>query len=214
MRRNGIAPDLRGLAALREFVSKPPKAERCDLCTALLAESHEHLLDPQSHHLLCACDPCAILFATCGETKYRRVPRDIRAWGDSALSDQAWNSLSIPIGLAFVYFSSASKQTIAVYPSPAGPTETAVDQESWSEILRENPALSKLLPDVEALLVNRMNGAREYFRAPIDECYRLTGIVRKFWRGLSGGEEGWNQIALFFERLKERSIPEKTSSYA
>ena len=214
MKPNGLAPGARGLAALREFVSKPPEAERCDLCKAVLAESHEHLIDPQSRRLLCACDPCAILFATSGETKYCRVPRDIRTLGDFALSDQAWNSLGIPIGLAFVYFSSASKQTIAVYPSPAGPTETTVDQETWNEIAAENPVVANLLADVEALLVNRMNGAREYFRAPIDECYRLTGIVRKFWRGLSGGEEGWNQIALFFERLRERSIAEKASRYA
>ena len=214
MRRPAFAPTARGLAALREFVSKAPEAERCDLCKAVLADPHEHLIDPQSRRLLCACDPCAILFPSGGETKYRRVPRDIRALGDSALSDQAWNSLGIPIGLAFISFSSTSKQTIAVYPSPAGPTETVVDQEVWQEITTENPALLNLLPDVEALLVNRMNGAREYFQAPIDECYRLTGIVRKFWRGLSGGEEGWNQIALFFERLRERSIPQRTSSYA
>lgn len=214
MRRPAFAPTARGLAALRELVSKPPEAERCDLCKTFIAERHEHLIDPRSRRLLCVCDPCAILFATSGETKYRRVPRDIRALGDFALSDQAWKSLAIPIGLAFIYFSTTSNQMIAVYPSPAGPTETVVDQECWQEIALENPAVSNLLPDVEALLVNRMNGAREYFRAPIDECYRLTGIVRKFWRGLSGGEEGWTQISLFFERLRERSLPEKTPSYA
>ncbi len=59
--------------------------------------------------------------------------------------------------------------------------------------------LAKLSPDVEALLINRMNGAREYFWVPIDECYRLTGLVRKHWRGFSGGEEGWEQIERFFD---------------
>jgi hypothetical protein len=34
------------------------------------------------------------------------------------------------------------------------------------------PALSALQPDVEALLVNRARGARQYFVVPIDACYR------------------------------------------
>jgi hypothetical protein len=130
------------------------------------------------------------------------------------LSDQDWNSLGIPIGLAFIYRSSISGQMLAVYPSPAGPTETVLDPEAWQEIVSGNPVLSKLSADVEALLINRMNGAREYFRVPIDECYKLTGIVRKYWRGFSGGEEGWQQITGFFERLKQRCAPEAVSTHA
>ncbi|MBV9154871.1 MAG: hypothetical protein JO097_01320, partial [Acidobacteriaceae bacterium] len=152
-----------------------------------------------------------ILFTSSGETKYRRVPRDIRTLNGFALSDQAWNSLGIPIGLAFIYRSSISDQMLAVYPSPAGPTETALDQEAWDEIIAENPGVAKLACDVEALLINRMNGAREYFCVPIDECYRLTGIVRKYWRGFSGGEEGWAQITQFFGHLKERAYSEVVS---
>jgi len=204
----------RGLASLRNFVRKPPEAERCDLCSAALAEHHAHLVHPETRRLLCACDPCAILFSGNVETKYRRVPRDARMLNAFVLSDQAWNSLAIPIGLAFIYHSGASGQMLAVYPSPAGPTESAVDQESWQEIIADNPVLSNLSPDVEALLINRLNAAREYFLAPIDECYRLTGIVRKYWRGFSGGAEGAEQIERFFDELKERSSPDLASAYA
>jgi Family of unknown function (DUF5947) len=188
--------------------------ERCDLCSLPLAEGHQHLLDPNTRRLLCTCDPCAILFSSNGETHYRRVPRDLDLLTDLNLPDQAWNSLAIPIGLAFIYKSSATDQIVAVYPSPAGPTESALDKESWDEIVQDNPFLVKLTPDVEALLVNRMNGAREYFRAPIDECYKLTGVVRKHWRGFSGGDEAWNQIAQFFSALRERAYPKTTDSYA
>jgi hypothetical protein len=198
----------RGLAALRAFTAKPPEAERCDLCKAVLAARHEHLVDPEARRLICACDPCAILFATSGETKYRRVPRDSFRLHDFALTDQAWHSLGIPIGLAFIFVSSSLNRAIAIYPSPAGPTETVVDDEAWQEIVADNRALSQLHPDVEALLVNRMNGAREYFLAPIDECYKLTGLVRQHWRGFSGGEEGAKEIARFFDELRERSYPE------
>ncbi len=208
MKPNGHAKSARGLASLRNFVNnKPPDVEHCEMCAAPLAEQHQHLVDPQSRRLLCSCDPCAILFASSGETKYRRVPRNARTLSGFVLSDQTWNSLGIPIGLVFMYASTVSGQILAVYPSPAGPTETALEQESWDEIVADNPVLSKLTPDVEALLINRMNGAREYFWAPIDECYKLTGIVRKYWRGFSGGEEGWKQITSFFDRLKERATP-------
>ena len=212
MKSNDSSP--RGLASLRNFVRKPPEVERCDLCSVALAEQHQHLVDPKTRHLLCACEPCAILFSSTGETHYRRVPRDIRALNDFRLSDQAWNSLAIPIGLAFIYSSSLSNQILAVYPSPAGPTESELDKDSWQELLADNSMLAKLNPDIEALLINRMNGAREYFLAPIDECYKLTGLVRKYWRGFSGGDEGWKQIGQFFERLRERSYSETVSSYA
>ncbi len=214
MRANANSSSARGLASLRNFLRKPPEVERCDLCSLALAEQHQHLIDPKTRRLLCACEPCAILFSSSGETHYRRVPRDSRVLAHFRLSDQTWNSLAIPIGLAFIYPSSVSDQILAVYPSPAGPTESELDKDSWQELVADNPGLAKLTPDVEALLINRMNGAREYFWAPIDECYKLTGVVRKYWRGFSGGDEGWAQIGKFFDRLKERSYPESVSSHA
>lgn len=200
-----VRSNARGLAALRDFARKPPEQERCELCSLVVAEEHQHLVDSDTRRLLCVCDACAILFSASGATRYRRVPRDSRHLTNFRLSEQAWSSLAIPIGLVFIYSSSETSQMLAVYPSPAGPTETVLDQESWDEIVAENPVLAKLTPDVEALLINRMNGAREYFLTPIDECYKLTGLVRKHWRGFSGGEEGWEQIRLFFDRLHERT---------
>jgi hypothetical protein len=214
MKRQANASAARGLASLRKFVQKEPEAERCDLCSVIVPERHQHLVDPEARRLLCACDACAILFSTSGETNYRRVPRDAQRLEEFQLSDQAWNSLAIPIGLVFIYRSSVSARMLAVYPSPAGPTETEVENESWDEIVADNPPLVKLSPDVEALLINRVNGAREYFLAPIDECYKLTGLVRKYWRGFSGGEEGWERIREFFEELKASSYPLTAGSYA
>jgi len=56
--------------------------------------------------------------------------------------------------------------------------------------------------DVEALLVNRSQDAREYFIAPIDKCYELVGTIRVHWRGLSGGDEVWRAIDKFFAQLR------------
>ncbi len=204
----------RGLASLRKFVQKAPEPERCDLCSLAIGEQHQHLFDPQARRLLCTCDACAILFNSNGQTNFRRVPRDTRHLSEFVLSDQGWNSLAIPIGLAFVYSSSVTNQILAVYPSPAGATESELEKDAWDDIVAENPVLAKLVPDVEALLINRMNGARDYFLAPIDECYKLTGIVRKYWRGFSGGEEGLDRIRQFFDTLKERSYSPTGIQYA
>ena len=39
----------------------------------------------------------------------------------------------------------------------------------------------------------------------------VTGAER---RGFSGGDQGWEQITLFFDRLKERAYPEALASHA
>ena len=93
---------------------------------------------------------------------------------------------------------------IAYYPSPAGCTESLLDFEAWNDIVQNNPRLDRLQPDVEALLVNRTRGRRDYFIAPIDQCYKLTGLIRRRWRGFSGGDEVWQEIERFFERFPRR----------
>jgi hypothetical protein len=87
-----------------------------------------------------------------------------------------------------------------------GPTESLLTLDSWDEIVGANPILKGIEPDVEALLVNRVRSAREYYIAPIDECYKLVGLIRAHWRGLSGGTEVWNEIDGFFKTLKEHSL--------
>jgi hypothetical protein len=60
------------------------------------------------------------------------------------------------------------------------------------------------------LLVNRVGHVRgaspaEYYLVPIDECYKLVGLIRRHWRGLSGGTEVWREIGAFFNGLKTRA---------
>lgn len=191
------------IRTLRRFVRpRAAAAERCELCAAELPPGHQHLIEPQTRQLVCACRPCAILFDGQTETKYRRVPQRVRPLPDFRLTDAQWDGLSIPIGMAFFFRSSPAAKTLALYPSPAGATESLLDLESWESVVADNPVLGELEPDVEALLVNRVNGARGYFIVPIDECYKLVGLIRAHWRGLSGGAEVWEEIGRFFDALK------------
>lgn len=196
---------------LRSLVRQQKTRERCDLCGAGLLPEHQHLIDPIARKLMCACNACAILFPSGGETKYKRVPRRIRFLNHFRMTDGQWDSLFIPIGVAFFLKSSIEGRVLSFYPSPAGPTESMLSLETWSDIVQENPALIEMEPDTEALLVNRLEHARrpsEYFLVPIDKCYELVGIIRSQWRGLSGGAEVWEEIGRFFDELKERAAPE------
>ena len=194
-------------AVLRRFVRQRAVVERCELCGAELPDGHEHLVDLTTRQLSCACQACAILFSGKANPKYRRVPRRLRYLPNFQLTDAQWESLLIPISMAFFFRSSAAGKVIALYPSPAGATESLLDFESWDEIRRENPVLDEMEPDTEALLVNRVRGASEYYLLPIDECYKLVGLIRTHWHGLSGGTEMWEAIGKFFAELKERSKP-------
>lgn len=204
-------------SVLRRFVKRRAPQEQCDMCSAALAPEHQHLAEPKSRQIVCACDACAILFSgqTGTKTNYKRVPRDVRRLEGFDLSDAQWDSLMIPINLAFFFQSSPDAKTVALYPSPAGPTESLLTLDAWSEIVSDNPALQKLEPDVEALLVNRVSaGEHQYYIAPIDECYKLVGLIRARWRGLSGGAEVWEEIARFFDDLKRRSIVSREAPVA
>jgi Family of unknown function (DUF5947) len=204
------------LAALRRFVRGRERAaaELCDFCSAGLSDAHQHLIDPEPRRLICVCEACAILFSNQGETRYRRVPRRTHLLLDFRLTDAQWQSLLIPIQLAFIFHNSVTQRPIALYPSPAGPTESWLDAATWVEIVALNRELQKMEPDVEALLINRMGRAHEYYIAPIDECFRLTGLLRAHWRGLSGGARVWEEIERFFLALKEQAIVSEEESRA
>jgi hypothetical protein len=205
--RRGNAFDL-----LRQFARHPTAVERCAMCSAELGAGHQHLVELANRKLVCACDACAILFDNQGPTKYRRVPRRVRFLADFQIMDSRWDSLMMPINMAFFFKSTPKGKVIAMYPSPAGATESLLSLDAWEEISQENPILQEMAPDVEALLANRLGYSRgftraEYYLAPIDECYKLVGLIRTHWRGLSGGVEVWLEMAHFFADLKAKSDP-------
>src|ERR1700677_1138950 len=184
--------------------------EDCEVCSAGLAQEHPHLVEITSRQILCACDACAMLFDGMERSKYKRVSRHAQYLSDFEMTDGQWESLLIPINMAFFFGSSNEGRVIALYPSPAGAVESLLPLEAWNEIAASNRALSRLLPDVEALLVNRVGHAHgltaaEYYIAPIDECYKLVGLIRTNWKGLSGGSEVWTEIGRFFSELRSKA---------
>jgi hypothetical protein len=197
-----MPPASMALERLKRFAERPAEVERCDLCGRTLAAEHEHVLEPAARRLDCVCGPCAILFSETSRRK--RVPRRVRLLADFQMTVAQWDDLRLPINLAFFVVSSVHERAVANYPSPAGATESLLPLEAWADIVRVNPVLADMTPDVEALLVNRI-GRVEYFLAPIDQCFRLVGLIRTKWSGLSGGTEVWSSITGFFDQLRARA---------
>jgi hypothetical protein len=194
-------------AVLRRFVRPRPPVERCELCGLGLAAEHPHLLESSTRQLLCCCDACSILFSSQQDGRYRRVPSRVEVLTDFHLTEAQWEGLHLPINLAFFLRSTSAGRVLAYFPSPAGATESLLTLETWDQLARENPVLDELESDVEALLVNRLGESNDYYRVSIDECYKLVGLIRTHWRGLSGGTAVWAEIGQFFAGLKERSRP-------
>jgi hypothetical protein len=199
-------------AALRRIARAKRADERCDFCGAGLGGEHQHLIrlreGEAQRRLVCVCEPCAILFGNQGETHYRRVPRRALYLADFRMTDAQWEGLLIPIQLAFFFHTGPAGKVVALYPSPGGLTESLLDLATWEEIARDNPAIRRMTPEVEGLLVNRarrISDAPEYYLAPIDACFTLAGLIRTTWRGLSGGETVWKEIGQFFTDLKARA---------
>jgi Family of unknown function (DUF5947) len=191
--------------ARQATVEREQELERCDLCGEPIPAKHRHLLDLESRELMCACQACRLLFerpaAGLGGAHYRLVPDRRLQLDDFAMDDAMWARLRIPVEMAFFFHSTPAERVQAYYPGPMGATESLLELGAWEELERDNPVLATLEPDVEALLVNRARGARQYFLVPIEDCYRLAGLIRTRWRGLSGGEEVWKEIEGFFKEV-------------
>jgi hypothetical protein len=122
--------------------------------------------------------------------------------------------------MAFFFKSTPQGRVVAQYPSPAGATESLLSLDTWADIEQRNPILREMDDDVVALLVDRlghnMGGSpAQYYLVPIDECYRLVGIIRRHWRGLFGGAEVWREIGTFFAALRKRAgLNDEESAHA
>ncbi|MDX1522284.1 MAG: DUF5947 family protein [Anaerolineae bacterium] len=196
-------------STLRRFARQAQKSRvhhRCELCSVALPAQHQHLLDLSSRTLVCGCQPCTMLFSEQTE-KYRPIPRQTFSLPGFQMSDAEWESFAIPISLAFLYYDSKAEKMVAMYPSPAGATESLLSLQTWETLVANNPILQEMIPDVQALLVNRFRGETLYYLVPIDECFRLVGLIRIHWRGLSGGSEVWQEIEQFFSALNKKARP-------
>jgi Family of unknown function (DUF5947) len=174
----------------------------CEMCAELIADDHGHLVDLDARNLMCACRGCYLLFTSegAGGQRYRSVPDRYLSFPDLQLSPEQWESLQIPVSVAFFFLNSTLGRVAAFYPGPAGATESELPLDTWADVVATRPELQSIQPDVEAFLVrvkpNR--GGAECFVVPIDACYELVGHLRRLWRGFDGGQQAREKLDSFF----------------
>ena len=126
------------LSALRRFARPRAARERCELCDAELADDHAHLIELATRRLACACDGLRLALQRPRPGRYRRVPRRVQFLADfvsptrlggAAAADQ---SGLLPGALL-------AGRVVALYPSPAGATESLVPLEHWQALAADQP---------------------------------------------------------------------------
>jgi hypothetical protein len=181
---------------------------RCELCAAPIDADHPHLLEVMSRQVRCACRACGVLFdrheAALG--RLRRIPD--RRWrlplGDGGVL--AWAAFGVPVDLAFFVLHQDAR-VAAYYPGPAGITRADVDAAAWSAMVAANPPLAALEDEVEALLVRHTADGGQQWLVPVDDCFRLVGVLREAWQGFTGGTAVWRRLDEFFDGLERRAKP-------
>ncbi len=217
------------LQRIRESTPRqvPEAEEVCELCADPIPSEHRHLVDLRSRTLLCACRGCFLLFESegAGGDHFRSVPDRYVAFEDFELSPALWDSLQIPVSVAFFFLNSSLGRVAAFYPGPAGATESELALDTWADVVAANPLLGTIAPDVEAFLVRAGSGlggrgrggagggvgagggnATECYLVPIDTCYELVGHLRLLWRGFDGGTEANRKLDEFFADVNQRAM--------
>jgi hypothetical protein len=184
--------------------AQPSDVEVCDLCGTTIPEDHRHLLHLAERRIACSCEACWGMRA--GEGDYRPVGNRTVWLEDLEVPDDVWAGFQIPIGLAFFMHSTTTECIVALYPSPAGATESELHFDTWNALVKLNPVLADLEPDVEGLIVNRVSDPPAYAIAPIDRCYALTGAVKATWDGISGGTGVDHAVSRFFDELRAVAV--------
>jgi hypothetical protein len=198
---------LRGLAkpkAPQQPAAADADEEHCDLCGTTVPSDHRHMLNLYERQIVCVCEGCWGLKS--GDDEFRPTGHRTVWLEGFQLPEELWAQFRIPIGLAFFMFSSVTNCIVALYPSPAGATESELHFETWERIVGLNPVLRDLEPDAEALIVNRMADPAQFAIAPIDRCYMLVGLVKLAWEGISGGAGVEEAIAAYFDDLRAVAV--------
>jgi hypothetical protein len=162
------------------------------------------MLNLDERLIVCVCETCWGIHS--GDAAFRPVGNRTVWLEGFKLPDDIWATFQIPIGLAFFMYSSTTECIVALYPSPAGATESELHFSTWQALVDLNPVLEDLEPDVEALIVNRMGETPAYAIAPIDRCYMLVGLIKVNWRGISGGSGVAEAVGGFFDDLRRSAV--------
>jgi hypothetical protein len=167
------------LLALRRFTAeKKPAESRCDLCSGVLGDRHEHLLSPADRRLICACKACAFLFPGGVGARYQSVITRVEAMPTVHFDESDWGELGVPVRFVFLCASRFHARVFATYPNPGGATEAQVREHAWQHLVDRYPAIAEIEPDVEGLLIDGLAPDGGAYRVSMDVFHGVVGRLR------------------------------------
>lgn len=198
------------LARIRAGRDAPSQVgEQCEMCSEQIGDEHRHVVNVEGRQLMCVCSGCYLLFTdTSAALRYRAIPDRYLRFPDLGVGRREWESLQIPVGLAFFFLNSTLGRVVAFYPGPAGATESELDLDTWNSVRRADPRMDLLAADTEALLLRVPDDESQppsCHLVPIDACYEFVGRLRLLWRGFDGGQDVHRYVDEFFGTLDDRS---------
>ena len=133
------------------------------------------------------------------------------------MTDAQWDSLMIPINMAFFFDSSPPGSVVALYPSPAGADRIAAAAGSLERHrratirrLRRWSPMSRRCWSI-ASATRAADRRRSISSLPIDECFKLVGLIRAHWqRPLRRHRSVAARSAQFFAELR-RAVPTQST---
>ena len=136
-----------GLSRFLQQRPSAPPGSVCDMCAEQITEDHPHVVNLDGRRLMCTCRGCYLLFSAGGSGggKYRQVPNSYAHDPEFTLTPAQWDGLQIPVSMAFFFHNSAIGEVVALYPSPAGATESTLPLDAWADIVEANPRLAAAL---------------------------------------------------------------------
>lgn len=195
---------------LRELEATRAAAEHCEMCASPLAGAQQrHLLDLVHHTFLSICNACALAFGPRGANAgtYRLVPTRHLALLDFQDTGALWAGSEQAEKIAYVLRSSEAGRVLVLSLDPAGVRESLFDLECWRMLLNANPLLDSLEPDVEALLINRIERLPASYIVPIDTCSRLLGLLERCQQSQEGDQAIWKVAGAFFADIQAEASP-------
>ena len=182
-------------------VALPPRATpsgTCELCPIGIGEDHRHLLHLVERRIVCVCETC--WSTRSGDPEFRPPGSRTLVLDDFDMTDEVWQSFGIPIGLTFLCArvsaagSSPSTRARRVRPSPSS---TSAPGTRCARPTRSSTASSPTpRPSWSTARARRV-----YAIVPVDQAYKLVGLVKERWEGISGGRGVQEAVAEYFEAL-------------
>lgn len=166
-------------SAVRRFTLRPTPDVRCELCSAVLPQSHEHLFDARARSTACACTACAVLFASEATARYTRLSPASERLTELEFGRPELERLGIPVTLVCLCPSALHARVFAQYPSRAGVVDGLVALSDWHALVAAQPALAAVAVDRDALLVDARGARATCIRLSMDRWHHMLGLLRE-----------------------------------